>query len=658
MNQTPEKELRRTIRDVVALAAMPAAWLGRTPQQITDGVVDLLHSMLRVEVAYVRLKWPGEPHPIKASRTPNWPDFAAWYERRETGGSSVIRHGTPFSVLRETGTLRLVTVPVGIESDDGIIVAGAHRADFPVENDRLLLSVAANQAAIAFRAAKLVADRDQSLKELAKKEFELRDFVDNACIGLHWVGPDGTILWANKAELDMLGYTAEEYIGRNITDFHVDEPTIYDILQRLKCGELLHGYPSRLRCKDGSIREVTIHSSVYREAGEFIHTRCFTADVTERRIAERALAESEARMRRAHEAAKLGAFSWDLRSGKIHWSVTVPALSGLGEAATFDDWMNLIHSDDQHLVAEALEAAMSTGEFFGEWRISRSEFDDVWLLVRGELARDEQGAPAHIFGIAMDITDRKQAEVTLRRTEKLAATGRLAATIAHEINNPMQALSNLIALISYQTAGDTQTSQLVSLADSELRRISHITRQFLSFYRDTSKPISIDVKEVIEDVLHLFALKIREKRVKIDCRYDDHRLILGFPGELRQVFANLVGNALDVLPEHGRIRIHVDYRRDWKNPARQGLRVVIADNGAGMDKSVQHRIFEPFFTTKAERGTGLGLWVVHGIVGKHDGRITFRSSTRLGHSGTAFSVFLPAPAEAIQQISVATGEVA
>ena len=147
-------------------------------------------------------------------------------------------------------------------------------------------------------------ERKAAEDELRRSEQELADFFENATVGLHWVGPDGTILRANRAELDMLGYSREEYVGRPIADFHADEDVICDILKRLQAGEKLDEYPARLRCKDGSIKDVLIDSSVLWRDGEFVHTRCFTRDVTERKRAEEALRESEARFRGLMEQAR------------------------------------------------------------------------------------------------------------------------------------------------------------------------------------------------------------------------------------------------------------------------------------------------------------------------------------------------------------------
>ena len=266
--------------------------------------------------------------------------------------------------------------------------------------------------------------------------------------------------------------------------------------------------------------------------------------------------------------------------------------------------------------------------------------------------KDGTGRVVGAAKIARDISERRRTEDALRRTEKLAATGQLAASIAHEINNPMQALSNLLALISYRTTLDENTRQLVALAESELYRMSHISRQMLSFYRESAAPVPVDLHAVLEDVLELFAMRMRANGIRVERRYQDVAAIHAFPVEMRQLFGNLIGNAIEAVGERGRVVLRVREERTARSG--RGVRVTIADNGSGIAPERRARIFEAFYTTKAERGSGLGLWVAKGIVAKHEGQMRFRSGTRAGKSGTVFSVFLPAAAAA-QLTSAAMG---
>ena len=163
----------------------------------------------------------------------------------------------------------------------------------------------------------------------------------------------------------------------------------------------------------------------------------------------------------------------------------------------------------------------------------------------------------------------------------------------------------------------------------------------LAFHRQSTTPVDLILSEVLDSVVELYAAKVEQSGITLQKQYDTAATIKGFPAELRQVFANLLGNAIEAIGQHGVIRLHTFASREWSNARRSGVRVVIADNGVGISPDNRRRLFEPFVTTKGERGTGLGLWVSSGIVKKHEGSIRLRSNTRTGRSGTCFSVFLP-----------------
>jgi signal transduction histidine kinase/HAMP domain-containing protein len=251
--------------------------------------------------------------------------------------------------------------------------------------------------------------------------------------------------------------------------------------------------------------------------------------------------------------------------------------------------------------------------------------------------------------IVMDASDRKRGEEALRKTEKLAATGRLAASIAHEINNPLEAITNLLYLLSNHAELEEPARGYVEMAEHEVRRISEITQQTLRFYRQSTLPARANLSELLDSVLSLHQGRLRNLGITVERKYDPTIEIYCFAGELRQVFANLVGNAIDAMSAGGRLVVRARRSRDWSNPTRTGVRFQVADTGSGMTSSVQKRIFEPFFTTKEVTGTGLGLWVSWEIVVKHQGsvRVRSRSETQGGRSGTAFELFFPDEVELV-----------
>ncbi|MDZ7956931.1 MAG: PAS domain-containing protein [Aulosira sp. DedQUE10] len=263
---------------------------------------------------------------------------------------------------------------------------------------------------------------------LRHSQQELRDFVENATVGMHWVEADGTIVWANQAELDLLGYTRSEYIGRSITEFHVDQEVINDILQRLSNNETLQNYEARLRCKDGSIRYVLINSNVLWQDGKFIHTRCFTRDITDlyeelrlRKQVEAALTESDRRLKLALQAAKLGSWEFNLITGELSTSKQCKANLGLPESVhlTYDRLLESIHPDDRAYMQESVQQALANhSDYEAEYRNIWPDGSVHWILARGVGIYDADGQPTRMIGVTLDLTARKQAEEALQESEQ------------------------------------------------------------------------------------------------------------------------------------------------------------------------------------------------------------------------------------------------
>jgi PAS domain S-box-containing protein len=251
-----------------------------------------------------------------------------------------------------------------------------------------------------------------------------------------------------------------------------------------------------------------------------------------------------------------------------------------------------------------------------------------------------------VGAVVVDTTERRRAEATLRRTEKLAVAGQLAASIAHEINNPLEAVTNLLFLLRENPSLDPQAVEWTEMAQHQLARVSEIAQQTLRFYRQSTLPAMASVPELLDSVVTLHSGRAHGLRVEIDRRYgpgDTNLFCLS--GGLRQIFANLIGNALDAMLTGGRLHLRARRSRAWNSGPdgeTTGVRVTIADTGIGMSSAVQQRIFEPFFTTKEATGTGLGLWVTLEIVEKHRGTIRVRSRSGPGSpTGTVFMVFFP-----------------
>ena len=270
---------------------------------------------------------------------------------------------------------------------------------------------------------------------------------------------------------------------------------------------------------------------------------------------------------------------------------------------------------------------------------------EVILSVNAVPVRDTAGNVTLAVVTIEDITTQKQSEAALIRSEKLASVGRMAATIAHEINNPLEAVTNALYIAKCDRDLSETTRQYLDIADAELRRVAYITRRSLGFYRESNVPALTSVNAVLESAVDLLKGKINAKSAVIEKQWGEPVWIMAVGGELRQVFSNLVANSLDAIDNQGTIKLRVSNAPSITN-GRRRVRVTVADNGKGITPSALAHIFEPFFTTKGSYGTGLGLWVSKQIIKKHGGSIRVRSSSNRARRGTVFSVILPVDPEA------------
>ena len=474
-----------------------------------------------------------------------------------------------------------------------------------------------------------------------------RLFVEAMNEGAVTISLDGTILYCNKAFADLLKYPLERVIGASIQRFisAYDRDTFNALFYRTRISpakaELL------LRAADESL--VTAYCSL-RNFSEFgADAVCMVVtDLTEQKRNETMLAEGKLAKLIVEQAAEAIAVC-DAMGRVVMCNRILDDLAG--GSALFQDFESLFqfHYNDRLCEPGSDESRFRLRDVLAGNTVRGAE---VCLRVGGvEIPRLLSAAPIKLPGEAVgvvitlfDIEERKQAEATLRKSEKLAATGQLAATIAHEINNPLEAVTNLMYLISMQAELTPQTRVFLEKAEQELARISHITRQTLAFHRESKEPLPTVLSDLIGSVVFLYQRQFRERGVKLVQELDYTGKIRCFENELRQLLSNLVVNALDATPAGGTVFIRT-YASKERRGRRHGVRIVIGDTGRGIPVENRSRIFSPFFTTKGERGTGLGLWVSDAIVHKHQGTLSMRSSTKQGSSGTVFSVFLPLRAQ-------------
>jgi PAS domain S-box-containing protein len=254
--------------------------------------------------------------------------------------------------------------------------------------------------------------------------------------------------------------------------------------------------------------------------------------------------------------------------------------------------------------------------------------------------REPDGAISGIILLGVDVTESKLAEQALLQSEKIAAVGRLASSIAHEINNPLEAVTNLLYLAQRSTSPH-ETQQYLATAESELQRVSVIASRTLRFHRQSTFPRAVTPSELIDGTLPLYQGRLNNGHVSVHRRERAHQPFVCLEGEIRQVLSNLIGNAIDATKASGgRLLLRTRYATDWQT-GRRGVVFTVADSGSGMSPRTISRIFEPFFTTKEVSGTGLGLWICREIVDRHHGDLRVRSSASPERSGTVFTLFLP-----------------
>ena len=454
---------------------------------------------------------------------------------------------------------------------------------------------------------------------------------------------EGTIASWNRGAEKLYGYTAAEVVGRPAD---VLLPTGLSAewrenLEQLARGERIEQYETVRQRKDGTVIDVAVtFSPILNAAGEVIGASSIARDITAAKRAEQSLLQAKEEWEQTFNSVPdlIAVLDKQHRILRVNQALA-QRLGRTVEECIGEKCYRCVHGtsnppaecphsltvlDCQQHIAEVREQLLD-----GDFVVSTTPFFDA----EGELA-----GTVHV---SRDVSDLKKAHQALLRSEKLATTGQLAASIAHEIHNPLDVVSNLLFLVE-QGSSEEETRNFAAMALEELNRVTQITQQMLTFQREAARPVAVNIAEVIENVLALYQRKILAAGITMELEVDSEASILALPGQTRQVFANLIGNAIEAMQRsEGRIRLRAHPSRNWRG-GEAGLRFLVADNGHGIPPELQKKIFDPFFTTKGEKGTGLGLWITQGIVEKSGGTLRLRSTTREGRAGTCFSIFFPA----------------
>ncbi len=366
----------------------------------------------------------------------------------------------------------------------------------------------------------------------------------------------------------------------------------------------------------------------------------FISDLSAQKEAERAMAERERRFRELAESLPELVWEADANGAVIYFNQNFRLFSGFELADIRGrEIRELVHPEDEPRTSAQWMRCVQAGEpYENEHRMRRMDGSYRAFLARAVAVRNDAGEIVRWLGTATDIHDQKLAEEALRRTEKLAAAGRLAASMAHEINNPLESVTNSLYLALQDKNLSAEARGYLELADKELRRVAHVTTQTLQFHRQLRFAAVENLGSLMDSAVGLFEVRAATVGVVVEREYRCQGSLFCCGDEIRQVFANLLSNALDATRGGGKIRVRIASVRGWDEARTAGLRVSVGDTGEGIPVEIREKIFEAFVTTKDATGTGLGLWVSTGIVQKHGGKLTMR--TRLGR-GTVFSLFLP-----------------
>ena len=548
-----------------------------------------------------------------------------------------------------------------------------------------------------------IGKRKEDELALRRSQTELTDFFENASVGLHWVSPDGTILRANQAELDLLGYTRDEYVGRNIVDFHLDREAIEDILDRLRKGEIVRDYEARLRCKDGSMKVVRIDSSAYFEDGKFVHSRCFTRDITERRRTERRLTLQYAITRIASQSIDFVEGTHEILETvceSLGWQVGVLWTVDHQEEVLrcVDVWQSpLLEANDFECACVSMLFPRNVGLPGRIWETGRP----AWIpnlkkdrnFPRGPLAdssglRAGFGFPIQLGNEVLGVIEFFSPEIRQPDTELLEMIGSVGRQIG-QFQERKRAEEKLAHLLVRERSARADAEKANRLKDEFLATLSHELRTPLNAVIGWARILksgrvdqesalhAIDViernawsqKQIIEDILdvsrvitgklqlHLASVDLvlvvnaaldavrpafEAKQIQVDVKYQDGlQIIAGDPDRLQQVVWNLLSNASKFTPAGGSVGISVTQEANF-------AQIQISDSGPGIAAEFLPHVFERFrqadgSTTRTHGGLGLGLAIVRHLVELHGGLIYAENGTV--RSGAVFTVKLPLPSD-------------
>ena len=656
------KRLQRCINDLVSVLALPAIWSGGEPPQIGRTLIDALLSMLRLDLIYVRLTDPAGGAPLEMAgighsrRLPARPreigtmldqwlgdDPETWppVVRRPIGG----------------GDLSIVPLRLGLQGESGVFIAGSEREDFPGQTERLLLSVAANQAAIGLHEARLlgeqtrvaqeldrrVAERTRELaaanQELQRSEARKAAILDSALDCIVTIDHEGRVTEFNPAAERTFGYRQDEVVGRQMADVIIP-PSLRERHRR--------GFARYRATGEAHVLGTRVEMAAVRADGsefpvELAITRIpvdgppsftgYLRDITSRKKAEERLRRSEAFLAEAQRLSLTGSFSWRVATDEITWSDQVYRIFELDRAVpvTLERILARVHPEDVTLLREMIERARSDGsDFEYEHRLLMPDHSIKYLHLVAHAVRDQDERLEYI-GAVQDVTDRRLSEEALGKARselahvaRITSLGVLTASIAHEVNQPLSGIiTNAGTCLRMLAADPPNVDGARETARRTIRdgnRASDVIKRLRALFDKrgvTAEPV--DLNEATREVFALSLSELQRSRVTLRPELaDDLPPVMGDRVQLQQVILNLLRNALDAMS--GVVarprQLVVRTERDEEDC----VRLTVQDSGVGLGTESAARLFEAFYTTKTG-GMGIGLSVSRSIIESHHGRL-------------------------------------
>jgi PAS domain S-box-containing protein len=479
----------------------------------------------------------------------------------------------------------------------------------------------------------------QNAHRTVDPRFHLAAIVDSSDDPIISKDLNGIITSWNNAATRVFGYQPDEIIGRSILqiippELHHEED---EILRKLKAGERIEHHETVRVGKSGEHIAVSVTiSPIKDDTGRVIGGSKIARDISGRKKTD----EIRFRLAAIVDSADDAIISKDLNGVVTSWNAGARQMFGYtAEEMIGQSILRLIPEELQYEEEQILRT-LRAGDRVDHYETTRRKKNGEPIEVSVTISpiRDENGHVTGASKIARDISDRKRIERLLIQSEKIAATGRMAAAIAHEINNPLESIVNLIFLARQNINAQGKAQTFLLTAEQELERLSHLARQTLGYYRDTGTATEIHLHDLIENVLTVYQGKVLSAGISVDKHFNDLQKIVVSKGEMLQVFSNIIANAIDAMPQGGVLNISI---RKVMSAAGDGMQIIIRDSGTGISRANLERVFEPFFTTKGDRGTGIGLWVAKQLVERRGGQISIASSTEKGTSGTSLTINIP-----------------